>query len=80
MENILTSLHLRSDRFHLARGTFFSSCIRRKPGARRKINRERAEAEAEREALIASAHREAGEIRRRAHEQVERLVRRSRGE
>jgi F-type H+-transporting ATPase subunit b len=41
-------------------------------------NRHAARIEAEREALIASAHREAVEIRRHAHEQVDRYVRRSR--
>ena len=35
-------------------------------------------AQAERQALIAEAHKEAAEIRRRAHEDVQRYVRRSR--
>jgi F0F1-type ATP synthase membrane subunit b/b' len=42
------------------------------------IDRQAAGAEAERQELIAGAHREAAEIRRRAHEQVDRYVTRSR--
>jgi F0F1-type ATP synthase membrane subunit b/b' len=42
------------------------------------IDRQAAGAEAERQELVAGAHREATEIRRRAHEQVQRYVTRSR--
>jgi F-type H+-transporting ATPase subunit b len=42
------------------------------------IDRQAATIEAEREALIASAHREAGEIRRRAQDQMDRYVTRAR--
>jgi F-type H+-transporting ATPase subunit b len=42
------------------------------------IDHQAAATEAERDALIASAHREAGEIRRRAQDQVDRYLTRSR--